>query len=152
MPKQQIKPISNSLPNHVISMIQIRNIFRRNWKRFRDVSDHSAMTRLNKIIKKDTIKNHNMSWNSKLSKLDKSSSPFWKISKIFRKKSSSIPILKDKVYYTQLEKAELLAHTFKMNHSSSAHLSDNETVTEVNNIAALLDNISISPQNSYLIS
>ena len=46
--KRIIKPTVKNLPHNIKIMIQFRNIYRRNWKRYRDINDHRQMTRLNK--------------------------------------------------------------------------------------------------------
>ena len=94
MSKYRKTPHGKPFPNNIKVMIQIRNVYRRNWKRYRDIEDHRQMTRLNKSITKEIAEFRNQSWNSMLSSLDKSSPPFWKIAKMLRKKSKIIPILK----------------------------------------------------------
>ena len=155
VPKIKQKPKNKVLPNNIKILIQFRNIYRRNWKRFRDLSDHQEMTRLNKCIKEEIFKYRNSSWNNMLSQLDKSSSPFWNLSKILRKKHRNIPILKDNnVSFCTLEdKCNLLANTFEMNNNVSNHLSDNTTIADVNNVGNRIKQIEAPHiDDSYLIS
>lgn len=88
VPKCRITPTSKPLPNNIKVLIHLRNVYRRNWKRYRDPYDHGEMTKLNKIITEEIIIFKNKSWNSMLSSLDKASSPFWKISKILKKNAN----------------------------------------------------------------
>ena len=44
----QIVSTTKPLPNNIIIMKQIRNVYRRNWKRYREHYDHQRMTQLNK--------------------------------------------------------------------------------------------------------
>ena len=154
VPKCIILPTTKPLPNNILIMKQIRNVYRRNWKRYRDPYDHQQMTQLNKNITKEINQFRNQSWNYMLSTLDKSSSPFWKVSKILKKKTKSVPTLKhnNNVYYTSQEKSEILAQNFKLNHSISSNLSDTNTVTEVDDVANQLRLIDQTPLNTYFIS
>ena len=154
VPKRSVAPMTKPLPNNIKIMIQLRNVFRRNWKRYRDDSDHRAMRRLNKNITKEINIFRNKSWNDMLSTLDKSSSPFWNVSKILRKKSGNIPTLKQNnvLAYTQQEKAEMLAQSFYLNHSISASLSDADTIAEVDNVANHVRFTNTNPHNNYLIN
>ena len=154
VPKRRITPHSKPFPNNIKVMIQIRNVYRRNWKRYRDIEDHRQMTRLNKSITKEIAEFRNQSWNSMLSSLDKSSPPFWKIAKMLRKKSKIIPILKQNnvAFFTQQEKCEILAESFKSNHSISAHLSDTATISEVITAVNEIQNTNPRPDTSYFIN
>ena len=129
-------------------------MYRRNWKRYRDIEDHRQMTRLNKSITKEIAEFRNQSWNNMLSSLDKSSPPFWKIAKMLRKKSKIIPILKQNniAFFTQQEKCEILAESFKSNHSISAHLSDTTTISEVITAVNEIQNTIPRPDTSYFIN
>lgn len=135
-------------------MIRLRNLFRRNWKRYRDLHDHQQMSRLNKNIAAEINQFRNISWNNMLSTLDKSSSAFWKTSKILKRKSKCIPILKHNnvVCFTQQEKSEMLAQTFKLNHTVSTHLSDDSTITELDDVANQIRCINPSSQSRYLLT
>ena len=154
VPKCRSASTIKPLPNNILILIQFRNIYRRNWKRYRDVNDHRAMSRLNKSIAYELSQFRNKSWNNMLSTLDKSSSAFWKVSKMLKKKYTNIPTLKHNnvVCYTKLEKAEVLAHTFKMNHDISVNLSDSTTISEVNNVVNQIKYTSPNPQVSYYTS
>lgn len=153
VPKCRPKPTKTPLPNYIKVLIQHRNIYRRNWKRYRDISDHRIMTSLNNEISKEIKVFRNKSWNSMLSKLDKSSPPFWKISKVLKKKCKTIPFLKDNniVYYSNQEKTENLAQNFKLNHYISNNLSDSSTVSEVDIVANSVRSSEVNQPNSYFI-
>lgn len=93
------------------------------------------MKLLNKKIREEIEKFRNKSWDHLLSTLDKGSPPFWNLTKILRKKSRSIPILKQNGnrYTTNREKGEILAQTFAMNHSISSNSGNSLTNSLVNN-------------------
>lgn len=56
------------------------------------------------------------------------------------------------IYYTQQEKADILAQNFNLNHNISTHLSDYGTVSEVDDVANQIRLTNPSPQNSYFIT
>lgn len=154
VPKRREFVNNKPLPNNIKVLIQFRNIYRRNWKRYKDANDHQQMTRLNKQITDELLKHRHNSWNNMLSTLDKSSSPFWKISKILNKKHKNIPILKDNTstYCTLEEKCNVLANTFELNNQVSNHLSDDTTISEVNNVVNSIKQTEIThiDQNFYI--
>lgn len=146
---------TQTLPQHIKHMIQIRNVYRRNWKRYRDETDHTRTKEYNYRITEEIKKFKNITWSNKLATLEKGSSPFWNISKILKKKSTVIPILKNNniTYHTQQEKCEILAQTFSSNHSISANLSDQSTTADVNIAINNLNNSILSaPDNEILVS
>ena len=136
-PKRRIKPAVKNLLNNIKIMIQFRNIYRRNWKKFGDTNDHRQMTRLNREICIETNKFRNLNWNNMLTIIEKSSSLFWKVSKVLKRKTSNIPILKDnsQVYFKQQKEANTLAQCFMSNHNISSRLGDTDTIFEIDNVA-----------------
>lgn len=130
---------SKRLPRSILNLITLRNISRRNWKRYRLNHYRAEMAFLNRIIESKIAEFRNMNWNNMLRTLDKSSPQFWKISKILRKRTRCIPCLKvvNNVYTTNVEKSNILARKFHSNHSISANLSDQDTIRMVTN--SLLD-------------
>ena len=68
-------------------------------------------------------------------KIDKGSPPFWNLTKILRKRSRNIPILKHNgyKYVTNQEKSDILAQTLALKHSISANLGDPVTNATVHN-------------------
>lgn len=154
VPKKIFTAKTQPLPMYIKHLIQIRNVYRRNWKRFRDIDDHFQMKMFNFRISEEIQKFKNNSWNKKLSTLDKGSTPFWNISKILKKKSSNIPILKynNTRYNTQQEKCEILSQTFHLNHTISENLSDQTTITDVNNALSNLFSTSDVAHSDICIS
>lgn len=147
IPLKETKPIKTVLPEHIKNLIQIRNVYRRNWKRFRDTSDHSATKQFNIRIKNEILIWKNKTWSEKLSSLEKGSAPFWNISKVLKKKANNVPILKynNTNYYTQQHKCDILSQIFSENHSISANLSDAPTESLVN---STVNNFNSTARNS----
>ena len=127
---------------------------RRNWKRYRDINDHRQMTRLNKEIGIETNKFRNLNWNNMLTTMEKSSSSFWKVSKVLKRKTSIIPILKDnsQVRFTQQEKANTLVKYFMSNYNISCRLSDTNTIFEVDNVANQIRSCNLNPRDNYYVN
>ena len=52
----------------------------------------------------------NLNWNNMLTTMEKPLAPFWKVSKVLKRKTSNFPILKDnsQVSYKQQEKANTM--------------------------------------------
>lgn len=146
VPRRVFAVSSQPLPMYIKQLIKTRNVYRRNWKRYRDVQDLIETKICNLRISEEIRKFKNYAWNKKLSTLEKGAPPFWNVSKILKKKTTNIPILKynNATYNTQLEKCEILAQTFSLNHTYSENLSDPSTITVVNNAVSNLyisDNI-----------
>lgn len=88
----------------------------------------------------------NKCWNNLLGRLDKGSSPFWNLSKVLRKKSNKIPILKQNGcrFTTNQEKCDLLAQSFSSNHSISSTIEDLQITSEVRSCLERFDSVSIN--------
>lgn len=133
------KNISNTyiqrLPESIIKLIKLRNKFRRDWIRYRQPVYKSQMLILNNIINERIFKFRNLQWNNFLKNMSKSSSKFWNVSKIIKKKTKILPSLKENgnIYTTTIKKAELLAKTFALNHNITTSLSNIDTQRMVAN-------------------
>lgn len=154
VPKRKHVTVNKPLPNHLKILIQFRNIYRRNWKRYRDLSDHQQMILLNRRIIGEQFKLGNKNWNNTLSTLDKSSSTFWKITKILKRKHQNIPTLQDtKSYSTPEEKCNILAKYFDLNNNITKDLSDVETIRQVNSVVECINNAGTTTiDQNYFIS
>lgn len=150
VPKRYPSTRRKSLPYYVINIIQQRNSYRRNWQRNRNLDDFYQVKILNQRIRDEIDSFRNKSWDYLLSTLDRGSPPFWNLTKVLRKKSNNIPILKHdgNRYTTNQEKCELLARTFASNHSVSAGLGDSFTESLVNDTLGSFQ--SVIPSEVYL--
>lgn len=154
IPKKELKPHTKQLPQYIKNIISIRNLYRRNWIRYRNFYDKIQMNRLNKFISNEISRYRNKSWNKHLSSLKKSSLPFWNITKVLRKKPRLIPTLvnNDTIYTSCKDKCDVLAENFKSNHLCSANLSDTETIQQVSSSVGSLQNAVEVTEHNYLIS
>lgn len=153
IPKVPIKSKCIKLPAHILELIRIRNMHRRNWQRYRQPIFRIQMSKTNKLINKSSQAFRNAEWNNKLRSLDKSAKPFWNIVKIVKNKNRQIPCLKNGLttLYTDSEKAESLASNFSENHAVSQHLGDASTETLVQNaIQAFSANNPETPSEEFV--
>lgn len=113
------------LPFYILILIRIRNFYRKEWSRYRQMSDYVSMYSYNQTIRNQIQNFRNRQWSHKLMSLDKSSKPFWNITKILRNKKQNMPALKvgSDIKYTSKEKSDCLAVTFLQNHHTSDGLS-----------------------------
>lgn len=141
-------------PYFIKVLIRNRNRHRRNWLRYRLVIDYNEFKRLNSVIKEEVDRFRNSSWNSMLSSLEKGSPPFWKITKMLRKKSSNIPVLTSNGsrFITNLEKCEILANTFALNHSHSSTLGDRGTNEQVRDTISTFNSRGFTSNNEPSVS
>lgn len=136
IPKKSPTFQRKSLPMYLKIYIQQRNVCRRNWQRYRSLTDFYEMKILSRKIGEEMEKLKNKYWSNLLATLDKNAAPFWNLTKLTRKKGNSIPILKhnNSRFTTNVEKCNILAQTFASNHSISHNLGDSETNSQVNEI------------------
>lgn len=156
VPQKVRNNCSKQLPRNIKSLIRRRNLHRRKWLRHRDIYDYHEFKTLNRLIKWETEKFKNKAWNQLLSTLDKGSSPFWNLTKIIRKKSKNIPILKhnNSRFSTTAEKCEILAQNFHDIHAYSTNLGNpptdilvRDTINEFNSSSCSSNNVSITYSN-----
>lgn len=155
IPKRPIKdtqPIQ--LPSNILYLIQLRNAERRKWVRYRYDFFLNSVKFLNKAINKEIFEYRNCRWGKLLSSFDKASNPFWKVSKLLKKRGSSIPPLKvqNQLFITPTEKANLFATNFSTNNTTPAHLSDPDTICEVNNSITTISQSDITLPPSYFVN
>lgn len=152
IPKREIKSSPKALPPNIISLIKLRNRHRRNWLRRRNIRDLTLVRWFSQLVNIELSKLRNENWNNLLSSLEKNSSPFWKLSKVIKKKYSGIPTLthNQQNFVSADKKVELLASLFALNHSHSANLGDPSTSSEVNSFTGLLDSLPVDHDESYL--
>lgn len=141
------------LPAHILNLISQRNRSNRRWIRHRILDYYAETKRLNLQIQALIFEHRNRRWNSFIGSMSKSSSHFWNITKMFRKKNKTIPTLKDSnaVYTTNSEKAEVLALKFNSTHEASVNLSDIATKQEVENSIRRLNQQPCTISENYLI-
>lgn len=64
------------LPQFILNLIKTRNYYRRQWSRYRQLSDHEALTRYSVEIRKKIFEYRNASWNKNLVQLKREVSHF----------------------------------------------------------------------------
>ena len=123
------------MPDKIQNLITERNYHRRQWVRYRFIGDFQQSKVLTSQINSEIELFRNNNWNVLLESLDKRAPPFWNLTKILRQKAKQIPVLtlNSTRFSTPLEKCEVLAQTFKENHSYSLNLSDSATELEITN-------------------
>lgn len=126
IPKKAVSFSQKSLPRYLKIYIQQRNEFRRNWQRYRNLTDFYNMKVLSAKINEEMKELKNKYWSQLLSTLDKGVAPFWNLTKIIRRKSAVLPTLKcnGATFCTNVDKCNILAQTFACNHSVSSSLGD----------------------------
>lgn len=127
-----------NIPRGLINLIKERNYFRREWQRYRQNNDINHYNYLTKLVKNWFWHLRNKNWKTRLSNLDNRSKPFWKISKVLRKRFPHIPPIKigSTFVSTDYEKANALGNTFCTNHNLANNLGCwrfDQTVSEVIN-------------------
>lgn len=112
------------LPSFIRELMRIRNYHRREWTRYRQISDYTIMNRYNVLIRSGISMFRNKRWNERLKTLHKASKPFWNVSKILRKKSSPCHGLLSSsgVLISDYDKANGFAESFCLNHQISDNL------------------------------
>lgn len=146
-------PKVHPLPDHILRLIRIRNGVRRRWIRYRLNHLKEELNMLNSAIKNCIQVFRNKNWDSLLSGFKKGSKPFWKITKIIRKKGLNIPTLsyQNQLYITPQEKATVLADNFYQNHLNSCHLSNASTETMVENTLRSFNNSNSIATESFFV-
>ena len=89
-----------------------------------------------------------------LTTMEKFSSPFWKVFKVLKRKTSNIPILKDnsQVSFIKQEKANTLTKCFMSNHNISSRLSDTNTTFKVDNVANQTRSCNVNLRVNYYVN
>ena len=124
VPKCEVKFNSIIIDDDLQLLIRLKNIRRRQYQRTRDPAMKVIWRDLQKQIKKRFSALRNKNFENNVSKLDPSSKPFWKLSKILKKPQKPIPALKegDTILITNAEKAQKLAKQFESAHNFSLGL------------------------------
>lgn len=107
------------LPQAIITLIQDRNKFRKRWQKFGRQTDRQITKQLTYRIKNEIREHRQNEWTKKLTDLDPQDNSLWKMSKVLRKKFEQMPSFKvnNKSYFTDSDKAELLASNFQEIHN-----------------------------------
>lgn len=124
IPKCEVKFDSVFIDDDLKLLIRLKNIRRRQYQRTRDPALKTIWRDLQNQIKKRFTELRNKNFEDHVSKLNPSSKPFWKLSKILKKPQKPIPALKEgnKVLLTNCEKAQKLAKQFESAHNFSIGL------------------------------
>lgn len=128
--KVQIRT-EETLPQHIIDLIKIRNSYRKQWQRYRRQNDKNTMTDLTIRLKNDIKQNRNQDWTNKLNQLNATDNSLWKMTKVLKRKHKPMPAFETATrhYYTDKDKAELL-----VSHFESVHLLDTNNTEEQQHI------------------
>lgn len=155
VPKEPQKVSENDLdfPVHLKDLIQLRNLKRRQWQRTRLMEIRADLVELNKLVQNEIQLLRNAKWDSHLAHISslKNNQKLWKISKILRKKSKSIPTLRKEVdgqsyssyVITDEGKAEHLAENFSSVFKSCPNTSDAETNSLVRDSLMDIENLKV---------
>ena len=124
IPKCEIKFNSIIIDDDLQLLIRLKNVRRRQYQRTRDPALKVIWRDLQNEIKKRFAILRNTNFENNVSKLDPSSKPFWKLTKILKKPQKPIPALKEgnKILLTNGEKAQKLAQQFESAHNFSLGL------------------------------
>lgn len=145
--------LNKTLPSHVLEMIKLRNIHRRNWQRYRQPFSKNMVSHFNQLISREILHLRNKEWNNKLSTLDKNGKPFWNIVKITKNKNRKIPFLREnnEIVCSNEDKANVFAERFLKNHRVSEHLGDSETNALVDSKIDNFNNLNLlTPSNAFV--
>ena len=133
-------------------MFSQRNLCRRRWQRNHNSTDRTAFKIIENNIRKKIFDLKNENFSKMLSGLNFQSRKFWKVTKLIKNRHNKVPPLKDSAgntYFTDLEKAEIIASKFKSNHHTGQNLSDTLTNGTVERTVATLDSQTIDPVSVY---
>jgi hypothetical protein len=123
------------------NLISERNFFRRHVSRYPNLK--SEVNELNRQIKNEIKVFTQFNWNDKLATLDTNDNSLYRFAKIFKRKNSAIPPLKntvtDNLVHADNEKAELIAVSFQ-----KAHEIDYTPTCHSDNVKKSVDSIKIS--------
>lgn len=142
------------LPSFVRELMRNRNYYRREWTRYRQISDFTIMNRYNVLIRSGISMFRNKRWNEKLKTLHKASKPFWNVSKILKKKS--VPchsLLSDSgVLISDSDKANAFVDSFCLNHQISNNLGIESHNIIVEDTVSQFDSMVITTPDAELVS
>ena len=121
VPKAQVKFDSPIIDENLQLLIRLKNVRRRQYQRSRDPVFKTIYKDLQKEIKHRFTLLRNQNFETKVEKLKPYSKPFWKLSKILKKPSKPIPVLKDgeRFLVSNEQKAQRLAQQFESVHNSN---------------------------------
>lgn len=106
------------LPDVILDLIKVRNRFRKIWQRTGIRDYQTRMQDTTKLIKTEIIKHKNQTWEHKLQNLSTTDNSLWKLGKVLKTKTNTIPSLtkNGQTYTTDIDKANILADTFEEVH------------------------------------
>ncbi|XP_055530835.1 RNA-directed DNA polymerase from mobile element jockey isoform X1 [Wyeomyia smithii] len=121
VPKAQLKFDSPIIDENLQLLIRLKNVRRRQYQRSRDPVFKTIFKDLQKEIKHRFTLLRNQNFETKVEKLKPYSKPFRKLSKMLKKPSKPIPVLKDgeRFIVSNEQKAQRLAQQFESVHNSN---------------------------------
>lgn len=142
------------LPDHILQLIKLRNLFRRDWMRYRQISDLEFVQKYTTLIRNEIRFFRNCRWNEMLRTLDVRSKPFWNVSKILKKKTVYYHGLRigDNTVITDVDKANAFANTFSSNHELSVNLGTRQHNQHVDEVVNRFNEKIITTPESELLS
>lgn len=142
IPKVNPKTFNYKLTQDLQLLIRLRNTRRRQFQRTKNPLLKVVVRDLNKTIQSQIIELRNKSWNNFIKSFEPGSKPFWKATKLIRRKNNFIPPLKinNSMFTTDQEKTELFAQTLYSSHMLTTDYSNSCTLNMVNESVARIDN------------
>ena len=141
VPKAQVTFDSPIIDESLQLLIRLKNVRRRQYQRSRDPALKIIFRELQKEIKHRFTILRNENFGNKVSQLKPYSKPFWKLSKILKKPSKPIPVIKDgnNIILTNEQKAQRLAQQFESVHNSNLNVIspvENEVIRQYDQISS----------------
>jgi len=109
-----------NLTPEVISLIRIKNDYKRRWRRNREHTLKQTVNKLEAEIKSNIDDIRNKNWNKKLADIKPSNQSVWKTARFLKNSNKTMPPLKvnQHLCITNSEKANAIADTFESNHKN----------------------------------
>lgn len=121
MSSKEVSAVSKShIDSKFKNLVNIKNCARKNWQQHRTPENKNLMNRAQRALK-DYLKLHSKrNWENFITSLNTTKGSIWQAAKRFKNPYRILPPFKDvsgRVYYSDSEKAELMASTFEKNFS-----------------------------------
>lgn len=128
-------PQTTQLPDNIIKKIREKNATRRAWQQTRDPAIKTRLNQQTTQIKILITEHYNNSWNKTLQNINEdknNKSRLWKLTKKLKRPLQEIPALKQngQTYFTDTEKAHIMATKFGELQNNTAHSAIEEEITQ----------------------
>nr|AAB04627.1 reverse transcriptase [Chironomus tentans] len=133
--KKKINFESTKLTPEIKDLIKTKRTLRRRWQHSRENQIKTELNYLQKVINEKIKELKNINWNKRLSEIKTSNQTVWRIAKLCKKGSKSMPPLTSsgKIYITNKEKASVLSEHFREAHENPLEQNNIQHTQEVNN-------------------